>query len=85
MVLDLSLKSSVVNLCALICIVGKNIPYIRGMYFRLKDEVFKGTRPYDSKPFEMLLQKEFGETKVMTDIKTPKYDKFKIQYDLFGL
>ena len=45
---------------------------MRGMYFRLKDEVFKGSRPYPAEPFEKLLKKEFGETKVMTDIKNPK-------------
>jgi len=51
---------------------GKPLPYIRGMYFRLKDQVFKGSRPYDSIPFENLLKKEFGETSVMTDIVHPK-------------
>lgn len=50
---------------------GKPLHYMRGMYFRLKDEVFKGSRPYPSEPFERLLKKEFGE-KVMTDIKHPK-------------
>ena len=39
---------------------------------RLKDEVFKGTRPYDTAPFEELLRREFGEDAVMADIKKPK-------------
>ena len=62
---------------ALICSLGKPLHYMRGMYFRLKDEVFKGTRPYPSEPFEELLQKEFGD-KVMTDIKHPKYVKYRL-------
>ncbi|XP_060578993.1 85/88 kDa calcium-independent phospholipase A2-like isoform X3 [Ruditapes philippinarum] len=71
------------GLLALAIGVGKNISYIRGMYFRLKDEVFKGSRPYDSEPFEMLLKREFGETKVMTDIKTPKLMVTAILADRF--
>ena len=52
--------------------VGKPLHYLRGLYFRLKDEVFKGSRPYDSVPFENFLKQEFGETRMMTDIKHPK-------------
>ncbi|KAL4239748.1 85/88 kDa calcium-independent phospholipase A2 [Mactra antiquata] len=78
------------GLLALALGVGKPLAYIRGMYFRLKDQVFKGSRPYDSVPFEALLQKEFGETKVMTDIKFPKVivtgvlaDRFPAELHLF--
>ena len=44
-----------------------------GLYFRLKDTVFSGQRPYDSEPFERFLKKEFGEYTRMTDIPKPKY------------
>ena len=45
---------------------------MKGLYVRLKDEVFKGSRPYPAEFFETMLKKELGETKVMTDIKEPK-------------
>ena len=51
---------------------GKPLSYVRGMYFRLKDQVFKGSRPYDTVPFETLLKEEFGESRVMTDMQSPK-------------
>ncbi|KAH3860838.1 hypothetical protein DPMN_023761 [Dreissena polymorpha] len=50
---------------------GKSVSEIRAIYYRLKDQVFKGSTPYDSATIENLLQKEFGD-KVMTDIKKPK-------------
>ena len=45
---------------------------MKGVYVRLKDEVFKGSRPYPAEFFETMLKKEFGESKVMTDIVGPK-------------
>lgn len=52
-------------------ILDKPLSYMKGLYVRLKDEVFKGSRPYASELFEEMLKKELGE-KVMTDIKGPK-------------
>ncbi|XP_033738076.1 85/88 kDa calcium-independent phospholipase A2-like [Pecten maximus] len=52
--------------------IGKSLTYLKGLYFRLKDEVFTGTRPYATEPFEEMLKREFGDTKVMTDIIHPK-------------
>lgn len=46
--------------------------YMRGVYFRMKDEVFRGSRPYESGPLEEFLKREFGEHTKMTDIKKPK-------------
>eukprot|EP00069_Balaena_mysticetus_P008692 bmy_01127T0 len=46
--------------------------YMRGMYFRMKDEVFRGSRPYESGPLEEFLKREFGEHTKMTDVKKPK-------------
>ncbi|XP_052261782.1 85/88 kDa calcium-independent phospholipase A2-like isoform X1 [Dreissena polymorpha] len=78
------------GLLALAIGVGKPTSYIRGMYFRLKDQVFKGSRPYDSIPFENLLKEEFGETSVMTDITHLKVvvtgvlaDRFPAELHLF--
>ncbi|RUS71722.1 hypothetical protein EGW08_020519 [Elysia chlorotica] len=51
---------------------GISLQYLKGIYVRLKDEVFKGTRPYETAPFEALLRREFGEDSVMADIKKPK-------------
>uniref|UniRef100_H3AC52 phospholipase A2 n=1 Tax=Latimeria chalumnae TaxID=7897 RepID=H3AC52_LATCH len=51
---------------------GKPMLYLRCLYFRMKDEVFKGSRPYDSAPLEEFLKKEFGETTKMIDIRRPK-------------
>lgn len=51
---------------------GKPMAYMRGVYFRMKDEVFRGSRPYESGPLEEFLKREFGEHTKMTDIKKPK-------------
>ena len=45
---------------------------MKGLYVRLKDEVFKGKRPYDHTRLETFLKRELGEETVMTDIKHPK-------------
>lgn len=52
--------------------LGKSMAYMRGVYFRMKDEVFRGSRPYESGPLEEFLKREFGEHTKMTDIKKPK-------------
>ncbi|XP_023077801.1 85/88 kDa calcium-independent phospholipase A2 isoform X1 [Piliocolobus tephrosceles] len=51
---------------------GKSMAYMRGVYFRMKDEVFRGSRPYESGPLEEFLKREFGEHTKMTDVKKPK-------------
>lgn len=70
------------GLLALAVSTGKPLAYIRGMYFRLKDTVFKGSRPYSSKPFEDLLKYEFGDM-VMKDIKHPKVIVTAVLVDRF--
>ncbi|KAK7501258.1 hypothetical protein BaRGS_00007383 [Batillaria attramentaria] len=52
--------------------MGFSLPYIKGLYVRMKDEVFKGTRPYNSQLFETMLKREFGENSHMSDIVSPK-------------
>ncbi|KAG9483846.1 hypothetical protein GDO78_009654 [Eleutherodactylus coqui] len=51
---------------------GKSMEYLRCLYFRMKNEVFRGSRPYESGPLEEFLKREFGEQTKMTDVKHPK-------------
>ncbi|KAG8538838.1 hypothetical protein GDO81_021987, partial [Engystomops pustulosus] len=46
--------------------------YLRCLYFRMKNEVFCGSRPYESGPLEEFLKREFGEQTKMTDVTHPK-------------
>ena len=55
--------------CALV--TNRSPETCQRIYFRLKDEVFKGTRPYDHQVFEDFLRAELGELK-MTDITAHK-------------
>ncbi|XP_049627518.1 85/88 kDa calcium-independent phospholipase A2 isoform X2 [Suncus etruscus] len=60
------------GILALSILHGKSMAYMRGVYFRMKDEVFRGSRPYESGPLEEFLKREFGEHTKMTDVKKPK-------------
>ncbi|XP_033017864.1 85/88 kDa calcium-independent phospholipase A2 isoform X2 [Lacerta agilis] len=60
------------GILAVSVILGKPMEYMRCLYFRMKDEVFRGSRPYESEPLEEFLKKEFGEHTKMTDVKEPK-------------
>ena len=53
-------------------VLGKPIRYCQGLYFRLKNEVFTGKRPYDSTPLEKFMKREFGENTRMTDVEYPR-------------
>jgi len=56
---------------ALAC--GKSPQECQGLYFRLKDKVFVGKRPYDVTPLEVFLKKELSETMTMMNLpKSPK-------------
>ncbi|ESO07839.1 hypothetical protein HELRODRAFT_117205 [Helobdella robusta] len=50
----------------------KPLNYLLGAYFKLKDEVFKGKRPYSSETLENFIKKEFGQFSKMGDITEPK-------------
>lgn len=52
--------------------VGKSMEYLRCLYFRMKEQVFRGSRPYESAPLEDFLKKEFGENTKMTDVQYPR-------------
>ena len=50
----------------------KSPAYCQRLYFKLKDEVFKGSRPYSEVNLENFLKSEFGEKTMMTSIKDHK-------------
>ncbi|XP_040262801.1 85/88 kDa calcium-independent phospholipase A2 isoform X1 [Bufo bufo] len=60
------------GILALAVVHGKSMEYLRCLYFRMKNEVFRGSRPYESGPLEDFLKREFGEQTKMTDVKHPK-------------
>uniref|UniRef100_A0A665TCP7 phospholipase A2 n=1 Tax=Echeneis naucrates TaxID=173247 RepID=A0A665TCP7_ECHNA len=60
------------GILALAIIHGKSMEYLRCLYFRMKEQVFKGSRPYESAPLEDFLKKEFGENTKMTDVEYPR-------------
>uniref|UniRef100_A0A8C6K6Y7 phospholipase A2 n=1 Tax=Nothobranchius furzeri TaxID=105023 RepID=A0A8C6K6Y7_NOTFU len=60
------------GILALAIIHGKNMEYLRCLYFRMKEQVFKGSRPYESAPLEEFLKTEFGENTKMTDVQYPR-------------
>ena len=51
--------------------------YAQGLYFRLKDEVFVGSRPYPAEPLENFMKREFGELTRMTEVEYPRYTCFE--------
>ncbi|XP_042248253.1 85/88 kDa calcium-independent phospholipase A2-like [Thunnus maccoyii] len=60
------------GILALAIIHGKSMEYLRCLYFRMKEQVFKGSRPYESAPLEDFLKKEFGKNTKMTDVQYPR-------------
>ncbi|XP_071960521.1 85/88 kDa calcium-independent phospholipase A2-like [Antedon mediterranea] len=51
---------------------GYSLIECRKLYFRLKDEVFQGTRPYKKEKFESFLKDFFGEEAKMDSFEEPK-------------
>uniref|UniRef100_A0A8C0IWU3 phospholipase A2 n=1 Tax=Chelonoidis abingdonii TaxID=106734 RepID=A0A8C0IWU3_CHEAB len=60
------------GILALAIVHGKPVDYMRCLYFRMKNEVFQGSRPYESEPLDEFLKREFGEHTKMTDVQKPK-------------
>jgi len=50
---------------------GKSVKQCKSLYFRFKDQVFVGKRPYDAESLEGFLRQEFGD-KTMADLTGPK-------------
>uniref|UniRef100_T1JT22 phospholipase A2 n=1 Tax=Tetranychus urticae TaxID=32264 RepID=T1JT22_TETUR len=60
------------GLLAISLALGNTAAQCRQLYFRLKDKVFLGPRPYDSEPLEKFVQKEFGVDTKISDIANPR-------------
>ncbi|GIY39173.1 hypothetical protein CEXT_586611 [Caerostris extrusa] len=65
---DLVAGTSTGGILALVLSTGKTMKECRCLYFRLKDKVFVGVRPYDADLLETFLKNELGESTVMGDI-----------------
>ncbi|XP_050434719.1 85/88 kDa calcium-independent phospholipase A2 [Adelges cooleyi] len=51
---------------------GKSLTECLCLYFRLKQQVFQGSKPYSSEILENMLQETLGSKTLMSDIKHPK-------------
>ena len=60
------------GILALALVTGKSVLECQCLYMKLKDKVFVGNKPYDSKPLENLLQEYFGSHTKMSEIQHPK-------------
>ncbi|KAJ8406694.1 hypothetical protein AAFF_G00296100 [Aldrovandia affinis] len=60
------------GILALAIVHGKSMEYLRCLYFRMKEQVFRKSRPYESAPLEDFLKMEFGENTKMTDVQHPR-------------
>ncbi|XP_071042085.1 85/88 kDa calcium-independent phospholipase A2 [Parasteatoda tepidariorum] len=69
---DLVAGTSTGGILALVLATGKSMKDCRCLYFRLKDKVFVGVRPYDADLLETFLKNELGESTVMGDIEKPR-------------
>ncbi|XP_002119484.2 85/88 kDa calcium-independent phospholipase A2-like [Ciona intestinalis] len=54
---------------AMALVMGKSAIEAQRLYFRFKDKVFVGSRPYNSEPMEDFLKKEFGEDTTMESLQ----------------
>ena len=48
------------GILSLLLASGKSVNYCKALYFKLKNQVFVGKKPYDEKILEQLLRREFG-------------------------
>ena len=65
---DWMVGTSTGGILCLALAVGKSPMECQGLYFKLKDKVFVGKRPYDVLPMEEFLKQEFGEELLMRDL-----------------
>lgn len=78
------------GILALVLATGHTAAECRQYYFRMKNKVFLGTRPYESEPLDSFLKKTLGEETRMGDILKPRVmltatvgDKFPADLHLF--
>ena len=66
---------------------GKSVEHAQKAYFRLKERVFHGSRPFLSEPLENFLIDEFGKETMMSSFSHPRYifliDKFLMSNVMF--
>ncbi|VDD74908.1 unnamed protein product [Mesocestoides corti] len=65
---DWVIGTSTGAMLALNIVQGKCVQHNRCLYFRLKEKVFTGSRPYPTEGLEVLLREEFGDQSMMTDL-----------------
>lgn len=53
---------------------GRSLRHIRDLYFKFKNKIFTGSRPYSSEALENILKDEFGTEMRMSEFKN-KYNK----------
>ena len=64
--------TSVGGILAMALAIGKSLRQCQQLFFRLKDQVFVGSRPYSNDKLESFLKAEFGESTTMADIRKPR-------------
>eukprot|EP00092_Neocalanus_flemingeri_P020293 GFUD01021983.1.p1 GENE.GFUD01021983.1~~GFUD01021983.1.p1 ORF type:complete len:830 (-),score=300.05 GFUD01021983.1:470-2959(-) len=65
---DWIIGTSTGGILSLALAVGKSPMECQGLYFKLKDKVFVGKRPYDIVPMEAFLKNEFTEELMMSQL-----------------
>jgi len=65
---DWLIGTSTGGILCLALAVGKTPMECQGLYFKLKDKVFVGKRPYEVKPMEDFLKEEFSEELMMSQL-----------------
>nr|CDS19602.1 calcium independent phospholipase A2 VIA [Echinococcus granulosus] len=80
---DWVIGTSTGAMLALNIVQGKCVRYNRCLYFRLKEKIFVGNRPYPTEGFESLLREEFGERSVMSDIADVRVSVTALRGDHF--
>ncbi|KAM3180636.1 hypothetical protein ACTXT7_015904, partial [Hymenolepis weldensis] len=80
---DWIIGTSTGAMLALNLVQGKCVRYNRCLYFRMKENIFVGNRPYPTEGLESLLREEFGDTPVMTDISDVRVSVTALRGDHF--
>ncbi|XP_067929343.1 85/88 kDa calcium-independent phospholipase A2-like [Watersipora subatra] len=78
------------GILALALTQGRDARYCLGLYFKLKNQVFCGGKPYSADILEAVLKEEFGENTLMSELPSPRVmvtsllaDRFPPELHLF--
>uniref|UniRef100_A0A5K3F0T9 phospholipase A2 n=1 Tax=Mesocestoides corti TaxID=53468 RepID=A0A5K3F0T9_MESCO len=80
---DWVIGTSTGAMLALNIVQGKCVQHNRCLYFRLKEKVFTGSRPYPTEGLEVLLREEFGDQSMMTDLPDVRVSVTALRGDHF--